>query len=72
MRARAWWVFLLVMAPIVGLYLFGPDVFNQGPVFNAIGLSAVVAISSACVCNRPSESEALVPVRPRSGVVRLR
>ena len=24
------WLFLPVMAPIVGLYLFGPEVFNQG------------------------------------------
>jgi len=38
MRARAWWVFLLVMAPLVGLYLFGPAEFNTGPVFNGIGL----------------------------------
>jgi len=28
-KARMW-LFLPVMAPIVGLYLFGPEVFNQG------------------------------------------
>jgi signal transduction histidine kinase len=44
MRARAWWLFLVAMTPIVGLYLFGPAVFNQGPVFNAIGAAGVVAI----------------------------
>ena len=44
MKQRAWWIFLVVMAPIVGLYLFGPGALNSGPVFNAIGLTAVVAI----------------------------
>jgi len=54
MRARAWWVFLLVMAPLVGLYLFGPAEFNTGPVFNGIGLSAVAAIVVGVRLNRPS------------------
>jgi signal transduction histidine kinase len=55
MRKRAWWLFLLLMAPIVGLYLFGPEVFNQGPVFNGIGLSAVVAIVVGVRLHRPSD-----------------
>jgi len=53
MKTRAWWVFLLVMAPIVGLYLFGPAVFNAGPVFNAIGISAVAAILAGVRLHRP-------------------
>jgi signal transduction histidine kinase len=55
MRERAWWLFLVVMAPIVGLYLFGPRVFNEGPVFNAIGLTAVVAILVGVRMHRPSD-----------------
>ncbi|HEY8776952.1 MAG TPA: HAMP domain-containing sensor histidine kinase [Gaiellaceae bacterium] len=43
------------MAPIVGLYLFGPGAFNSGPVFNAIGLTAVVAILVGVHINRPSD-----------------
>ncbi len=53
MRTRAWWIFLLVMAPVVGLYLFGPHAFNTGPVFNAIGLSAVAAIVAGVRLHRP-------------------
>src|SRR5713101_6733750 len=55
MKQRAWWLFLVAMAPFVGLYLFGPAVLNQGPVFNAIGLSAVVAIVVGVRINRPSD-----------------
>jgi signal transduction histidine kinase len=54
MRERAWWLFLVVMAPIVGLYLFGPEAFNHGLVFNGIGLSAVVAILVGVRMHRPS------------------
>ncbi len=56
MRTRAWWVYLLVMVPIVGLYLFGPAVCNVGPVFNAIGITAVAAIlmASAFIVQRRS------------------
>ena len=53
MRSRVWWAYLLVMAPVVGLYLFGPSSLNSGPVFNAIGLSAVVAIVVGVRLNRP-------------------
>src|SRR5713101_4243587 len=55
MKQRAWWLFLVAMAPLVGLYLFGPAVLNQGPVFNAIGLTAVVAILVGVRINRPSD-----------------
>jgi signal transduction histidine kinase len=54
MRARAWWIFLVAMAPVVGLYLFGPKVLNTGPVFNAIGLSAAAAIVVGVRIQRPS------------------
>jgi Signal transduction histidine kinase len=57
-KTRAWWVFLLVMAPIVGLYLFGPAPFNDGPVFNAIGLSAAAAIIAGVRLHRPSSKAA--------------
>jgi signal transduction histidine kinase len=53
MRKRAWWLFLLAMAPLVGLYLFGPAALNTGPAFNAIGLSAVVAILVGVRIHRP-------------------
>ncbi|MDP9304048.1 MAG: HAMP domain-containing histidine kinase [Actinomycetota bacterium] len=56
MKLRAWWLFLVVMAPIVGLYLFGPAAFNAGPVFNAIGLTAVVAIVVGVRLHRPSDT----------------
>jgi signal transduction histidine kinase len=58
MKTRAWWVFLLTMAPIVGLYLFGPAAFNRGPVFNAIGLSAIAAIIAGARMHRPSSTAA--------------
>jgi signal transduction histidine kinase len=57
-RNRAWWVFLVVMAPIVGLYLLGRAPFHSGPVFNAIGLSAVVAIVVGVRLHRPKTSAA--------------
>ncbi len=53
MRSRAWWAYLLLMTPVVGLYLFGPAVLNSGPVFNAIGLSAVAAIVVGVRLQRP-------------------
>ncbi|MEA2486885.1 MAG: hypothetical protein QOF16_539 [Actinomycetota bacterium] len=54
MRERAWWLFLVVTAPIVGLHLFGPAAFQSGPTFNGIGLSAVVAILVGVRLHRPS------------------
>jgi signal transduction histidine kinase len=41
------------MAPIVGFYLFGPAAFDVGPIFNGIGLSAVVAIIVGVRLHRP-------------------
>jgi signal transduction histidine kinase len=58
MRKRGWWLFLVVMAPLVGFYLFGPTWFNAGPVFNGIGLSAVVAIVVGVRVHRPRASAA--------------
>jgi signal transduction histidine kinase len=57
-KTRAWWVFLVVMAPVVGLYLLGPGTFNSGPVFNAIGLSAVAAIIAGVRLHRPATKAA--------------
>jgi signal transduction histidine kinase len=53
MRTRAWWVYLLLLAPVVGLYLLGPALVNSGPVFNAIGFSGVVAIIVGVRLHRP-------------------
>jgi hypothetical protein len=39
---HAWWLYLALMTPITAAYLAGP--LNAGPVFNAIGFSACVAI----------------------------
>jgi signal transduction histidine kinase len=58
MKTRAWWVFLLVMAPIVGLYLIGPAALNAGPVFNAIGISAVAAILAGIRLHQPKAKRA--------------
>jgi diguanylate cyclase (GGDEF)-like protein/PAS domain S-box-containing protein len=46
MRAsrHAWRIYLAVMTPITAAYLFGPHPFKSGPVFNAIGFSASIAI----------------------------
>ncbi len=55
-RARAWWFFLLLMAPVVGVYLFGPAICNSGPVFNAIGLTGVAAILVGVRWHRPRSS----------------
>jgi signal transduction histidine kinase len=53
LSARAWWLYLVVLAPVAGLYLVGPRVFNAGPVFNVIGLSAVGAILVGVYVHRP-------------------
>jgi hypothetical protein len=39
---HVWWLYLALMAPITVAYLAGP--LNAGPVFNAIGFGACVAI----------------------------
>ena len=58
MKTRAWWVYLLVMAPVVGLYSLGPDALNAGPVFNAIGVSAVAAILVGIRLHQPKAKRA--------------
>jgi signal transduction histidine kinase len=58
MRARAWWIFLVVMAPLAALFLFGPAPFNAGAVINLIGLSGVIAIVVGVRIHRPSTTTA--------------
>ena len=48
---RAWWLYLAVMLPLSVAYLAGP--LNDGPVFNAIGFSACIAIVTGVRVNRP-------------------
>ena len=43
-RVRAWSAYLAVTTAAGLLYLLGPSFVNNGPVFNALGASAVVAI----------------------------
>jgi signal transduction histidine kinase len=54
LRANAWWLYLAAMLPLAGLYLFGPNVFDVGAVFNVIGVSAVIAIVAGLLIQRPS------------------
>lgn len=49
---HAWWLYLALMAPITAGYLAGP--LNTGPVFNAIGFSACIAIVLGARMHRPS------------------
>ncbi len=49
---RGWWLYLAVMTPVSVAYLAGP--LNAGPVFNAIGVSAVLAIVIGVRRHRPS------------------
>src|ERR1700680_61024 len=39
---HAWWLYLSLMVPVSAAYLAGP--LSAGPVFNAIGFSACIAI----------------------------
>jgi signal transduction histidine kinase len=54
-KQRAWWIYLTVMAPVIALYLFGPALCQSGPMFNAIGLSAVAAILVGLRLHRPGQ-----------------
>src|SRR5580693_6137112 len=49
---RAWWLYLLVMLPLSAAYIAGP--LNAGPVFNAIGFSACIAIVAGVRMHRPA------------------
>jgi signal transduction histidine kinase len=55
LRVHAWWLFLAAMTPVALLYFVGPSSFRAGPVFNGIGLTAVVAILSGVGMHRPSK-----------------
>ena len=44
LRRRLWLVYLGALGALSLAYLFGPKLINSGPVFNAIGISAVVAV----------------------------
>ena len=46
------------MAPVVGLYLFGPKALNAGPMYNAIGAAGIVAIIVGVRIQRPANSAA--------------
>jgi len=48
---QAWWLYLALMVPISVAYLAGP--LKYGPVFNAIGASAVIAIVAGVSMHRP-------------------
>src|SRR5579862_3644869 len=48
---RAWWLYLALIAPVTVGYLAGP--FHAGPVYNAIGFSAVVAMAVGVCMHRP-------------------
>jgi diguanylate cyclase (GGDEF)-like protein/PAS domain S-box-containing protein len=49
---HAWWLYLAVMAAISVAYLAGP--LKAGPVFNAIGFSACIAIVAGVRIHRPA------------------
>src|SRR5277367_6646298 len=48
---RAWWLYLAAMLPLSVAYLVGP--LNRGPVFNAIGFGACIAIVVGVHLHRP-------------------
>ena len=48
---QAWWLYLALIAPLTGAYLSG--LLNDGPVYNLIGLSGVVAMVVGIRMNRP-------------------
>jgi len=54
-KRRGWFLYVAAMTPVSLLYLFGPKIFNRGPVFNAIGASAVVVIVLGVRLHRPAE-----------------
>ncbi len=49
-----WWFYPALAGPVGVAYLFGPHVLNSGPVFNAIGFSACVAIVVGVRRHRPA------------------
>src|SRR3954453_6462275 len=55
---RAWLVYLAGMAVVTVAYLIGPDALNVGPVYNAIGASAAIALLVGSARHRPSRPRA--------------
>jgi len=53
---RAWWIYLVLVAPLSVAYLAGP--LNAGPVFNAIGFSGCIAIVAGVHMHRPASRAA--------------
>jgi signal transduction histidine kinase len=51
-------MFLVAAGPVAGLHLFGPAAFQAAPVFNGIGLSAIVAIVAGVRLHRPGTKAA--------------
>src|ERR1700733_5240287 len=51
---HAWWLYLACIAPLVVVYLAG--LLNDGPVYNAIGFSGVVAMVVGIRMHRPTAS----------------
>jgi hypothetical protein len=49
---HAWWLYLVLMAPIAVLYLAGP--LDHGPVFNGIGFSGAIAIVVGVRTHKPA------------------
>jgi len=48
---KAWWLYLVLIAPLTVAYLSG--LLNDGPVYNVIGFSGVVAMVVGIHMNRP-------------------
>jgi PAS domain S-box-containing protein len=49
---HAWWIYLTLVVPVAAAYLLGP--LKYGPVFNAIGFSAVLAILAGVAIHSPA------------------
>ena len=49
---HAWWLYLALIAPLTVAYLAG--LLNDGPAYNAIGFSGVVAMAVGIWANRPA------------------
>ena len=55
---RAWWAYLVVVAVVSLGYAAGPEPLSSGPVFNLLGLSAVLAIVIGARVHRPRRAVA--------------
>ncbi len=52
-RSRVWAWYLISTCALTGLYLFAPALSGSGPLFNALGLSGVIAIVAGIRLNKP-------------------